>query len=484
MTVDRAVSAAQLSRLLLDWRTGRPAYVALATRVRLLVRDGRLPTRTRLPAERELALALGASRTTVGAAYDLLRQEGYLQSRQGSGTWIRPPASTADVIDRQPLGRPYGDDVPELIDLVQACPSAPAALMTAVDAAVQDLRGHLHSTGYQPLGLRLLRDQIAEDYAHRGLPTTGDQILITSGAAHAFALVLGLLTGPGDRVLVETPTYPNALAAASRSATRPVPVAMTEQGWDLDMVEATLRQAAPRLAYLMPDFHNPTGQLLDDAGRIRLAGLLRATRTVAVADETCALLGLDGTAAPPPLAAYHPSVLTAGSMSKSYWGGLRVGWLRADPETVHRLAAVRATGDLAGPVLDQLVAAHLLARADEVLPERRAVLRDRRDALADALRRELPDWTFRLPAGGLSLWLDLGEPISSALTVAAERHGLALAAGPRFGADAAGAALDRRIRIPFSHPEPVLLEAVRRLVDAAADVRFAPAGRMPAGAPI
>lgn len=468
------MSAAQLARLLQGWRTGRPAYAALAARVRLLVRDGRLPLRTRVPAERELAAALPASRTTVGAAYDLLRGEGYLESRRGSGTWTRLPAGGAETAlpggAGLSLGRAGEEDGQEVLDLVQAALPAPSVLLAAVDAAALDLRAHVEGTGYEVLGLPVLREQVAAAYTRRGLLTTADQVLVTNGAAHALALTLGLLTGPGDRVLVETPTYPNALLAAARAGTRAVAVGLRDEGWDLDMVEATLRQAAPRLAYLMPDFHNPTGHLLDDAGRTRLADVLRATRTPALVDETFALLTLDGSPPPPPLAAYDGGVLSVGSMSKSFWGGLRVGWLRSDPETVRRLAAVRAAGDLGGPVLEQLVAAHLLARAEEVLPARRAELRARRDTLAAALREEVPTWRFRLPAGGLSLWVDVGAPVSTALTVAGERHGLRLAAGPRFGADGTGGPLEHRLRVPFTAPEAVLGEVARRLGDAAADV--------------
>src|SRR5690606_13215326 len=98
----------------------------------------------------------------------------------------------------------------------------------------------------------------------------------------------------------------------------------------------------------------------------------------------------------PPVASFdrNARVLTVGGMTKPYWGGIRVGWIRAAAPIIARLAALRVAVDMAGPVLDQLVALRLLDRADQLLPARRAQLAHRRDVLVRALARELPDWTF------------------------------------------------------------------------------------------
>ncbi len=99
-------------------------------------------------------------------------------------------------------------------------------------------------------------------------------------------LILRLLVHPGDRVLVEQPTYPNALDAIRASYARPIGVAMQDDGWSLDGIEAALRQSGPRLAYFVPDFHNPTGHRMGADDRAWLAAALRRTRTMAVVDET------------------------------------------------------------------------------------------------------------------------------------------------------------------------------------------------------
>jgi DNA-binding transcriptional MocR family regulator len=457
MLPDRGLSGPHLARLLGAWRSSGPAYASLARALRLLVLDGRLPLRTRLPGERELAEALGVSRTTATAAYAALREEGFLASRRGSGSWTRLPADAGMA----PEAGPAGEDV---IDLsCAACAAPEGALHSALVAASAELPRHLPGPGYDAAGLPSLRETIAAGFAARGLPTVPEQVLVTAGALHALTLLLRVLAGPGDRVLTEHPTYPAALDAVRAVGARPVPVPMLAGGWDLDMLEATLRQAAPRLAYVIPDHQNPTGLTMPAGDRERLVALARASRTPLVVDETIAGLELDGATAPAPVATHDPdgeTAITIGSMSKAYWAGMRIGWIRANPALVRRLSAARAALDICSPVLEQLVAVELLAHAEEVLQRQRAAARARRDTFVAALRAQLPEWRVTTPAGGLSLWVELDAPRSTALAAIADRHGLRLAPGPRFGVDGA---FERFVRLPFSLPEPVLEDAAARL---------------------
>ena len=449
-----------------------PAYAGLAEALVLVIGDGRVPLGARLPSERELTGPLGVSRTTVTRAYAALREAGYAEARQGSGTFARVPGGRSRVHDRALL--PHPGDV-EAIDLGCAAASAPPGIAAAYAEAAADLPAYLGGHGYFPAGLPELQAAIARGYEARGLPTDPEQVVVTPGALAGAAVVARAFSAPGDRVLVEAPVYPNATEAIRHTGARLVEAPVDPGGWDLDAVAAVLRQAAPRLAYLIPDFQNPTGHLMSDPQREEYAAHLRRARTVAVVDEAHQALALEGQPMPAPFAAHAPDTVTIGSASKSFWGGLRLGWIRAPHDRLEAITRARVSLDLGTPVLEQLVLARLLA-AGPVLPEHVDRLREQRDALASAVRDQLPEWRFHLPTGGLALWCELPAPLATTLAVHAERHGVILTPGPVF---APLGGLDRFVRLPWTRPAAELREAVRRLAGAWAQVGDTPPARGP-----
>ncbi|MFJ8312851.1 MULTISPECIES: PLP-dependent aminotransferase family protein [unclassified Streptomyces] len=456
----RTLGSRQLAAQVTAITAPHPGYRALAQGVRTLLLDGRIPLHTRLPAERELATALEVSRATITAAYDLLREGGYALSRRGAGTWTALPEGEAPAN----VARYQAAD--GVIDLAMASPGAPAAeLAAAFELAGPELACHAATNGYHPLGLPDLRAAVAERYTRRGLPTLPEQILITTGAQSAVSLVVNLLGRPGDRALVESPSYPNALDAVRHAGLRITPVPVTEDGWDIELLECTLRQTAPRLAYLIPDFQNPTGALMSTEQRTRLLRAARATGTWLLIDETMAEMALAAPAPAPFASLAHQGeseqIITVGSLSKTHWGGLRTGWVRAGSRLINELAALRIHVDLAPSLIDQVLAKNLLPGMDDVLSERLPQMRERRDALAASLARHLPEWRWQLPAGGLCLWVDLGRPIAGALAQAAPAHGVNIQPGSRFAADPG--THEHRLRVPFVHDPETTDEAVRRL---------------------
>ncbi|WP_280262642.1 PLP-dependent aminotransferase family protein [Nocardia wallacei] len=465
----RVISAATLTRDLGRWRhddpetdgaprrTSRPAYLALAESIRLLIHDGRAPLGVALPSERDLATTLGVSRTTVTSAYSLLRENGYLISRQGSRSTVALPATVkhdGTKPARSILAMMPPAEVPT-IDMTYAAMSAPPEMSEAYSVALQGLPIYLGTHGMDPVGVLPLREAIARRYTERGLPTEPDQILVTLGAQHGLRLLLNVLTAPAERVLIDHPSYPNAIEAIRDVGARPVPVPLRPEqpgeGWDLDGIRSAARQTAASTAYLVPDFNNPTGLLMTAAGRAELAAIARETRMTVIVDESMADLQLDGET-PPPAAAFArgPEIVTIGSASKSFWGGLRVGWVRANQSLIAKLLGTRSTVDLGTPVMDQLATTYLLEHAGTILDRRRDQLRVRRAALLDALAEELPGWQAVTGAGGMSLWVQLPAPVSTALAATAPNHGVLLAAGPRFGVQGA---FERFIRLPFTQEE-------------------------------
>jgi DNA-binding transcriptional MocR family regulator len=461
------VSAARTARLVGPLAAGRPAYRALSDALRLAVADGRIAVGTRLPSERELTAALDVSRTTVTRAYAVLRESGYLVSRRGSGSLAALPSSGRG----RGAGSLFPADVEDgVLDLTCAASRAPAGTVEAYERAVEQLPAHLGGAGYLTLGVPELREVIAARYSERGLPTHADEVLVTSGAVAGIGVVLRALLAHGDRVVVENPTYPNTVDALRRSGARLVPVAMDPDGWDVEEASRVVRSAAARAAVLIPDFHNPTGALMGDRARAELARALRAAGTTPVVDETIAEVSIDTDGPLPlPFGAHDPRTVSVGSSSKSHWGGLRTGWVRAPRRVMPALVEARVTTDLGAPVLEQLVLLELMRLSPGLTDARRDDLRASRDALVAGLRHRLPAVGFTVPSGGLSLWCELPDGLDATrVAAAAEDAGLLVAAGPRFSV---AGGLASRIRLPYVLPPEAMTDAVARLALAVEAVR-------------
>jgi DNA-binding transcriptional MocR family regulator len=462
----RRVGTTRLLELAEGWRgEQRSSWAALSSRLRLLIIDGRITAGSALPPERQLATALGLSRTTVNAAYAALRADGFLLSRRGSGSVAQVPG--------QP-GRTVFPREGDIIDLSRATSGSVPGVHTAAQRALDRLPGRLTTDGYELSGLPDLRDAIADRFTERGLPTTPDQILVTSGAQSAISLIARTLLSRGDKVIVESPSYPHALDALRLAGARLVPVGVDPMsGWDVAGFENVTGSMHPAMAYLMPDFHNPTALSMPAEVRERIAQLAGASRTLLLIDETTAELDIDRGWAAPPLAFFGDKqdlTLTIGSASKTVWGGLRVGWIRGSKALVDRLVTARLANDLGAGVIDQLVTVEMLGGLDQIVQFRRAVHSASVRALDDAITHWQLPWNVTPVAGGISAWVHLGSPVSSMLASAARERGLLLGAGPWFGVDGA---FERFIRIPITATPEMIDESMSILASVWGEFREA-----------
>jgi DNA-binding transcriptional MocR family regulator len=443
---DALLGTRALRSLLGDWKDGGgPLYAALFDRIRLLVLDGRIPAGTRLPAERELAQALEVSRTLVTSAYRELREGGYTTSIRGSGSVTRVPGRASLAVDA-------GDG---FLDFTKAVMPASPGIALATQHSMDDFGRYLQGPGYNFAGIPELREAVAARYTVRGLPTSSEQILVTTGAQSAIALLSRVLLGRGDRVLVELPSYPHAYEALALAGARLVPVSVTAgEGWDESALEQLMRRTDPAVGYLMPDFHNPTGESMSPELRERTIDQAVRAGTTLLVDETSGELDIDRVGDFLPFAAYatpgdERSVVTIGSVGKTIWDGLRVGWIRGEPGLIRTLEAARPASDLGTPVLEQLIVTRMLADMPAILQGRREQLRAGRDRLQQIVADRFPEWSAPRVAGGIASWVSLGSPVSSQLALAARAEGLLITAGPRFGLDGA---LERFLRIPLGYP--------------------------------
>jgi DNA-binding transcriptional MocR family regulator len=453
----------------IDRNSSVPAYVQIRDAIAALVDDGTLRPGDRLPPTRSLCEGLGVHRSTVVRSYEELRALGYLDARSGSFTTVRlgrrPPAHARDdapgtpsLLDWDALTprsfphvRGYAHQLQVeaareegLVDLdrLSADPAlAPAAVLRRGLTRIL-LRSGGGALDYaDPEGWRPLREVLANRMRGHGVAATPDEILVTAGAQHALDLLLRYLTTPGDRVVVEAPTYGLAHAMLRLHGLDAVEVPMREDGMDLDRLEALLEgdgRAPPRLIYTMPGFQNPTGITTAQPHRERLLALAEEHRMPVVEDGYEEEMKYSGLAVMPLKAVdSNGVVIYVGTFSKVIFPGLRVGWIVAPARVVQHLADVVRASALSGNSLAQALAAHFCGSGEFETYLRRIhrIYRGRMRTLMEGLEAHLPEEvTWTRPRGGYTTWLTLppGNLPEEELVTRIIREGVKVGGGRRY----------------------------------------------------
>lgn len=457
----------------------------------------------RLPSSRDLIARHGVGPVTVSRAIAQLAAEGAVVTRPGSGTYVarRPrradeapdtswqavalsgrdhdPAADADETDGQSGALPPGVIALSggyLHENLQPTRALGAALARA--ARRPDAWHRAPATGLAPLRAIFARQA--------GSGVSPEDVLVTGGGQGALSMLFRAVAVPGSPVLVESPTYPGALAAARAAGLRPVPVPMDDDGIRPDLLADAFAMTGARLLYCQPTFHNPTGTVLAPDRRRQVVDIARAAGAFVIEDDFARHLGHGGSV-PRPLVAddRDGTVVHLTSLTKPASPSLRIGALIARGPVMRRLQGMRRVDDffVARPLQEAAVELVSTPAWDRHLRALSAALRDRCATLADALERELPGWTpVRLPGGGLHLWLRLpAVPADAALagTVltdsafadAARAQGVAVNAGRRyFPAEAP----NTHVRLGFAAAADTaeLTEAARRLAAAARSLGY------------
>lgn len=476
---EMAGAAPQIGPSLGAWTAGGgPLYQQLSDAIRGAIRRGEMPSGTRLPTERALAAELSVSRSTVVAAYDLLRGEGWLESRQGSGTWVRRHASVVRFGEERPgfVGRA----TTSFRGLIEGsgegteftCAALPAGDLferPAVTRALEDLaRFARDAIGYEAVGHHPLRVAIADHLSTRWrLPTAPEEIVVTAGAQQAIGLAAALYARPGDVAIVEDPTYLTAIDLFTVAGMRLNAVPIGVQGTRPERLREAVLASSARFAYLMPTFHNPTGAVMPERERREIAYLADDLQVPIIEDLTLADLTL-GDEPPPPIGAFQGEVpvLTIGSLSKLFWGGLRIGWIRAPEPVIQRLGRMKLVTDHGSSTVSQIMALRLLEEVQEIRRDRRALVRERKAMLEALLAEHLPRWRWDQPVGGLSLWVRLPEGDATSFAQVANRHGVTIVPGPMTSVD--GHFADH-LRLPYVLAPDDMRDGVIRLADAWAE---------------
>ena len=438
----------------------------LAGAVQRAIQRGDLSSNTRLPPERELAAVLSVGRATVAAAYRSLLRAEVIDRRQGSGSWVRtaaPSRATGELASRSPhrLSSLVGAEEKGTLNLQPASFGVPPGSEGLFAEATAELARVAHEHGYNPQGYQPLRSAIARRLSERGVGTSADDILITTGAQQAIALSAVTLVRSGDFVVLEDPTFPGAIDAYQYVGARVLPVAVRPTGIDVEAAAEAMGRVAVRLAYITPSFQNPTGTVMPLDARRYLAAIAERNDVIVLEDDTFGELAF-ATDPLPPLAAFDPDgrVILGGSLSKIFWGGLRVGWVRASRALLGRLAHTKGVLDLASSLPSQILATAVLRHGGELRKRRLEEARVGLQTLEALMGKHLPAWTYAAPSGGLVLWARLPHGSATDLARIARQHGVAILPGTEVSASGGG---DDRVRIPFTLPRRDLSDAIARL---------------------
>jgi len=329
-------------------------------------------------------------------------------------------------------------------------------------------------------GPPLLLDVLCQMHRQtEGLQIGPSQVFVTAGASQALDLICRLWARPGDVVLVEAPSYHEAIAVLRDYPVRLATVPLDDDGLIVDALQDTLRRlqrenARVAFLYTIPTFQNPSGVTMTPERRRALAALARQEALWLVEDDVYRDLCYEGTV-PPSLfeLAGGQGIVRLGSFSKTLAPGLRLGWALAEPDAVARMAnsGLRRSAGGANPFTAYAVAE--FCRAGYMAPHVKRLVeryRTRRDAMLEALSAAMPPGvTWRRPRGGFFVWLTLPAPLTTRAVLAiAEELGITFPSGEPFFATGGG---ESNIRLPFSYISPaditrgmhILGQAIRSL---------------------
>lgn len=342
-----------------------------------------------------------------------------------------------------------------------------AAANRAFDLDPAAVTGYGPAAGYQPL-----REWIAGRYG-----VAVDQVLITNGSLQADAFIFTHLVGAGDDVIVEKPTYDRTLLNLTNLGAKVHQVSLDQDGIDTDELRKLLESGVrPKLAHIIPNFQNPAGMTLSLERRRALLALAREYQFTIFEDDPYVDIRFRGDVLPSMLSMddpANPTVVAAGSFTKTVCPGVRVGYLIGSPALIAEISKVAVNTYISPNMLSEVTVYQFCASGDidRAIVTVQTALAERARLLAAALRREIPGVSFHEPDGGYFLWVDLPDDVDvEKLAPAAAARGVAVVKGTDFLLTGG----QHSLRLAYS---AVLTdqvdEGVRRLAAAIADVRSA-----------
>jgi 2-aminoadipate transaminase len=308
-----------------------------------------------------------------------------------------------------------------------------------LQSAVRRYRGQLFATG-SPRGFEPLLDFLPSLLARRNIICRPDNLMVVSGIQQALSLIGRLFIDRGDTVLLQNLTYPSALGVFRSLQCNCVGIPTDDEGLRIDVLQRILRHRKPKLLYIVPTFHNPSGTVLAAERRIKLIELARDSGFLIVEDDYAHDLAFGGREAVPLKSRDGAgTVIHLGSFSESLFPGIRLSWIVAAKPVIDRLALLKQSFDLYTNRILQGALLELCRKGyyDRVVKRKRQAYARRCESLAAAMTQFFPDEVvWHKPKGGLFQWVDIPEELDAfALLLRTRERGVVFSPGRMFAVE-------------------------------------------------
>lgn len=420
----------------IDSQSKEPIYKQVFNQIKEMTDTGILKPGDKLPSSRIFSEKLGVNRTTITKAYEELWGLGYIESRQGSYSFVRKRTELANPIieEKESLidwsekisariktlrvhktNNPWKDPEKGIINFVSLSPDPRLMPVSEFRRSLNNVLAKEGASLLQygdPQGYQPLREFIAEQMQKHCISISAEQILITQGAQNGIELVLKLLVNEGTEVVIESPTYSSVIPLFNYYGAKTIGVSVNEDGMDLDELETILQIRKITLVYTIPNFHNPTGISTSQAHRERLLALCEQYKVILVEDGFQEEMKYYGKVVLPIKSMdKNEVVIYLGTFSKILFPGLRIGWIAAAKECVSKLTLLIKSAALSGNSLDQ-AALNLFCRSgyyDLHIKRIHRIYRKRMELTIKTIRDCFPleNVNFTKPNGGYMLWFEL-----------------------------------------------------------------------------
>ncbi|MGD1866673.1 MAG: PLP-dependent aminotransferase family protein [Phormidesmis sp.] len=452
----------------LNRQAKQPIYLQIRDRIHHLIETGHLPPDSQLPSIRSLAKTVKVNKLTVIEAYSVLEADGLVRAKQGAGYFTNTPGArpkNVSATDRQgstPVPRASFNPSQKVILPGGGTNSFPEIYYAAVRSrgqpnvvdfslgfpqpiGIDDLQriarramkeSHVFFQQGDPQGDVALRSQICQLLMQQGLDVSPENLIVTSGSMQALALLTEHFISPGDRVIIEAPTYHGFISVLQQRGAQIIGIPMTPEGMNLALLEQYLQSHSPKLIYTISTLHNPTGITTSVAHRRKIVALAAEYNCLVIEDNAYEPLSFEAT--PPPIKAFDTTdhVIYVGTFSKTLMPGLRVGYMAITGEHNKSLIERKLLHDFhisnasQAIVKEYLASGHYRRRLKRV----RSLHRDRRDYMLSLLAFHFPSTvTWTIPDGGTFLWIQLPDTVSVAeISTAAAAHQVLLGSGTAF----------------------------------------------------